>query len=106
MFKNLYYFYDKTYVDQSPIKVTNLYTLATNKGQLKNLNLKFDHIPEIMRAKLSSTLRNINKFKVEEMNKENIIYDEKNTYSEIFSKSMQSFRQLVSSSIPSRILIN
>jgi hypothetical protein len=59
-----------------------------------------------MRAKLSSTLRNINKFKVEEMNKENIIYDEKNTYSEIFSKSMQSFRQLVSSSIPSRILIN
>jgi spermidine synthase len=106
VFKNLYYFYDKTYVDQSPIKVTNLYTLATNKGQLKNLNLKFDHVPEIMRAKLSSTLRNINKFKVEEMNKENIIYDEKNTYSEIFSKSMQSFRQLVSSSIPSRILIN
>ena len=106
VFKNLYYFYDKTLVDQSPIKVTNLYTLATNKGQLKNLNLKFDHVPEIMRAKLSSTLSNINKFKVEEMNKENIIYDEKNTYSEIFSKSMQSFRQLVSSSIPSRILIN
>ena len=55
---------------------------------------------------MSSKLRNINKFKVEEMNKENIIYDEKNTYSEIFSKSMQSFRQLVSSTIPSRILIN
>jgi len=106
VFKNLYYFYDKTTVDQSPIKVANLYTLATNKGQLKNLNVKFDYVPEIMRAKLSSTLRNINKFKVEEMNKENIIYDEKNTYSEIFSKSMQSFRQLVSSSIPSRILIN
>ena len=106
VFKNLYYFYDKTYVDQSPIKVTNLYTLATNKGKLKNLNLKFDHVPEIMKIKLSSTLKNINKFKEEEMNKENIIYDEKNTYSEIFSKSMQSFRQLVSSSIPSRILIN
>ena len=105
-FKNLYYFYDKTYVDQSSIKVTNLYTLATNKGKLKNLNIKFDHVPEGMKTKLSSTLKNINKFKEEEMNKKNIIYDEKNTYSEIFSKSMQSFRQLVSSSIPSRILIN
>ena len=42
----------------------------------------------------------------QEMNEEHIIYDEKNTYSEVFSKSMQSFRQLVSSSIPSRILIN
>ena len=105
-FKNLYYFYDKTYVDQSSIKVTNLYTLATNKGKLKNLNIKFDHVPEGMKTKLSSTLKNINKFKEEEMNKKNIIYDEKNTYSEIFSKSMQSFRRLVSSSIPSRILIN
>ena len=106
VFKNLYYFYDKTYVDQSSIKVTNLYTLATNKGKLKNLNLKFDHVPEGMKTKLSSIIKNINKFKEEEMNKKNIIYDEKNTYSEIFSKSMQSFRQLVSSSIPSRILIN
>ena len=106
VFKNLYYFYDKTYVDQSSIKVTNLYTIATNKGKLKNLNIKFDYVPEGMKTKLSSTLKNINKFKEEEMNKKNIIYDEKNTYSEIFSKSMQSFRQLVSSSIPSRILIN
>ena len=104
MFKNLYYFYDKTYVDQSPVKVANLYTLGTNRGQLKNLNVKFDHIPESMKTKLSSTLKNINRFKEEEMNKKNIIYDEKNTYSEIFSKSMQSFRQLVSSSIPSRIV--
>ena len=106
VFKNLYYFYDKTYVDQSSIKVTNLYTLATNKGKLKSLNFKFDHVPEGMKTRLSSTLKNINIFKEEEMNKKNIIYDEKNTYSEIFSKSMQSFRQLVSSSIPSRILIN
>ena len=106
VFKNLYYFYDKTYVDQSSIKVTNLYTIATNKGKLKNLNIKFDYVPEGMKTKLSSTLKNINKFKEEEMNKKNIIYDEKNTYSEIFSKSMQSFRQLISSSIPSRILIN
>ena len=106
VFKNLYYFYDKTYVDQSSIKVTNLYTLATNKGKLKNLNLKFDHVPEGMKTKLSSTIKNINIFREEEINKKNIIYDEKNTYSEIFSKSMQSFRQLLSSSIPSRILIN
>ena len=106
VFKNLYYFYDKAYVDQSSIKVTNLYTLATNRGKLKNLNFKFDHVPEGMKIRLSSTLKNINEFKEEEMNKKNIIYDEKNTYSEIFSKSMQSFRQLVSSSIPSRILIN
>ena len=105
-FKNLYYFYDKTHVNQSTIKVTNLYILATNRGQLKNLDFKFDHVPKVMRAGLSSTLKNINRFKEEEMNKENIIYDEKNTYSEIFAKSMQSFRQLVSSSIPSRILIN
>ena len=106
VFKNLYYFYDKTYLEKSSIKVTNLYTLATNKGELKNFNFKFDHVPEDMKIKLFSTLKNINKFKEEEMNKKNIIYDEKNTYSEIFSKSMQSFRQLVSSSIPSRILIN
>ena len=106
VFKNLYYFYDKTYLEKSSIKVTNLYTLATNKGELKNFNFKFDHVPEDMKIKLFSTLKNINKFKEEEMNKKNIIYDEKNTYSEIFSKSMQSFRRLVSSSIPSRILIN
>ena len=106
VFKNLYYFYDKTYLEKSSIKVTNLYTLATNKGEFKNFNFKFDHVPEEMKIKLYSTLKNINKFREEEMNKRNIIYDEKNTYSEIFSKSMQSFRQLVSSSIPSRILIN
>ena len=106
VFKNLYYFYDKTYLEKSSIKVTNLYTLATNKRELKNFNFKFDHVPEGMKIKLYSTLKNINKFREKEMNKKNIIYDEKNTYSEIFSKSMQSFRQLVSSSIPSRILIN
>ena len=106
VFKNLYYFYDKTYVDQSSIKVTNLYTLATNKEKLESLNIKFDNVPEGMKTRLSSTLKNINIFREEEMNKKNIIYDEKNTYSEIFSKSMRSFRQLVSSSIPSRILIN
>lgn len=106
VFKNLYYFYDKAYVDQSPIKVTNLYILATNKGQLKKSEVKFDYIPKVMKIKLSSTLQNINRFKQEEMNEKHIIYDEKNTYSEIFSKSMQSFRRLVSSSIPSRILIN
>ena len=106
VFKNLYYFYDKTYVNQSSIKVTNLYTLATNRRELRNMDVKFDLIPKVMRAKLSSTLKNTNRFNKEEMNEEHIIYDEKNTYSEVFSKSMQSFRQLVSSSIPSRILIN
>ena len=105
VFKNLYYFYDKADLGESGHS-SKIYTLLQQIGQLKNLDLKFDNVPKVMRAKLSSTLRNINKFKVEEMNKENIIYDEKNTYSEIFSKSMQSFRQLVSSSIPSRILIN
>ena len=70
------------------------------------MDVKFDLIPKVMRAKLSSTLKNTNRFNKEEMNEEHIIYDEKNTYSEVFSKSMQSFRQLVSSSIPSRILIN
>ena len=35
-----------------------------------------------------------------------LIYDEKNNYSEIFSRSMTNFRKTVSISIPSRILIN
>ena len=40
------------------------------------------------------------------LNNEYLIYDEKNSYSKIFSKSMTNFRKIVSMSIPSRILIN
>ena len=40
------------------------------------------------------------------LSKEQLVYDEKNNYSEIFSQSMTTFRKIVSLSIPSRILIN
>jgi len=62
IFENVYYFYDKSYVEQSTIKVANLYILATNNKDILN--------------------------------------------SEIFSKSMTTFRKIISLSIPSRILIN
>ena len=59
-----------------------------------------------MRKKVFSILKNRNKFKINNLNNEYLIYDEKNNYSRIFSKSMTTLRKTVSLSIPSRILIN
>ena len=106
IFKDIYYFYDKSYVQQSPIKVANLYILATNNEGILNSKIEINNIPKNMNKKVISILRNRNKFEMTNLNNEYLIYDEKNSYSKIFSKSMTNFRKIVSMSIPSRILIN
>ncbi len=106
IFEDIYYFYDKSYVQQSPLKVANLYILATNNKGILNSKIKINNIPKSMRKKVFSILKNRNKFKINNLNNEYLIYDEKNNYSRIFSKSMTTLRKTVSLSIPSRILIN
>ena len=105
-FEDIYYFYDKSYVQQSPLKVANLYILATNNKDMLNSKIKINNIPKSMRKKVFSILKNRNKFKIDNLNNKYLIYDEKNNYSRIFSKSMTTLRKTVSLSIPSRILIN
>ncbi len=106
IFKDVYYFYDKPYIQQSPIKVTNLYILATNNKDIFNSKIRINNIPIIMKKKVISILKNRNKFEMTNLENDYLIYDEKNNYSEIFSRSMTNFRKTVSISIPSRILIN
>ena len=106
VFNKVYYFYDKEFMIKTNIKTTNLYVLATNKNKLNNLDIKFENIPKKMRHRVISTLRNLNKFSKKNTHKKYILYDEKNNYSHLFSKSMSNFRKLISMSIPSRILIN
>ena len=106
IFKDVYYFYDKSYIKQSTIKVANLYILATNNKDILNSEIKISDIPKSMTKKVISILKNRNKFEMTNLQDDYLIYDEKNNYSEIFSKSMTTFRKIVSLSIPSRILIN
>tara|TARA_B110000967_G_C18845147_1_gene541544 strand:- start:52 stop:1677 length:1626 start_codon:yes stop_codon:yes gene_type:complete len=106
VFKNIYYFYDKIYVDQAILKTTNLYILASNKKGHKKIDIKLKNVPNNMQPKILHTLKNINKFKKENFNKENVLFDENNRYSKIFSKSLASYRKLISNVIPSRILMN
>ena len=106
VFKNIYYFYDKIYVDQAILKTTNLYILASNKKGYKKIDIKLENVPNNMLPKILHTLNNINKFKKENFNKENVLFDENNRYSKIFSKSLASYRKLISNVTPSRILMN
>ena len=106
IFKKTYYFYDKNYIQTSPIKVANLYILATNNDDELSSKIEISNIPKSMNKKILSILGNKNKFEITDPNNSYLIYDEKNSYSEIFSKSMTTFRKAVSLSIPSRILIN
>ena len=106
VFKNIYYFYDNIYVDQAILKTTNLYILASNKKGHKKIDIKLKNVPNNMQPKILHTLKNINKFKKENFNKENVLFDENNRYSKIFSKSLASYRKLISNVIPSRILMN
>ena len=62
IFKDIYYFYDKSYVQQSPIKVANLYILATNNKDIFNSKIRINNIPIIMKKKVNSILKNRNKF--------------------------------------------
>jgi len=106
IFKDVYYFYDKPYIQQSPIKVTNLYILATNNKDIFNSKIRANNIPISMKKKSNFNLKNKNKFEMANLENDYLIYDEKNNYSEIFSRSMTNFRKTLSISIPSRILIN
>ncbi len=106
VFKNIYYFYDKIYINQSNIKVSNLYILASNVDKFDNVNITLKNVPKSMRDKVYYTLKNINKFKNKDYIKENVLYDENNKYSKIFSKSLTSYRKLIGNSVPSRVLMN
>ena len=106
VFKNIYYFYDNIYVDQAILKTTNLYILASNKKGYKKIDIKLENVPNNMLPKILHTLNNINKKKKENFNKENVLFDENNRYSKIFSKSLASYRKLISNVTPSRILMN
>jgi len=106
VFKNLYYFYDDVNLARSNLKVSNLYILASNQKELRNLNIKLENVPASMKDKIYHTLKNVNKFKSEKFNKENILFDENNKYSKIFSRSLESYRKLIGAAVPSRILMN
>ena len=104
-FKNIYYFFDKEFVEKTGLKITNLYVLVTDKGKIKNLKIDYSQIPQFLRKRVFSTLSNIKKYNNKNYSR-NVIIDEMNNYSHLFAKSMYSFRKLISTSIPSRILIN
>ncbi len=104
-FKNIYYFFDKELVEKTGIKITNLYVLVTDKREIKNLKIDYSKIPQVLRKRVFSTLGNIKKYETKDYSRY-VIIDEMNNYSHLFAKSMSSFRKLISTSIPSRILIN
>ena len=104
-FKNIYYFFDKELVEKTGVKITNLYVLVTDKREIKNLKIDYSQIPQVLRKKVFSTLGNIKKYETKDYSRY-VIIDEMNNYSHLFAKSMSSFRKLISTSIPSRILIN
>ena len=104
-FKNIYYFFDKELVEKTGLKITNLYVLVTDKREIKNLKIDYSQIPQVLRKRVFSTLGNIKKYETKDYSRY-VIIDEMNNYSHLFAKSMSSFRKLISTSIPSRILIN
>ena len=106
VFKSIYYFYDDIHIKRSNLMVSNLYILASNQSKFKQTNIKLENVPKSMKEKVYRTLKNINKFKKEEFNKEHILYDENNTYSGIFSKSLENYRETIANLVPSRILMN
>ena len=106
VFKNIYYFYDDVYLKKSNLKVSNLYILASNQLKFKQTNIKLENVPQSMKDKINRTLKNTNKFKNDKFNKEHVLFDENNTYSKIFSKSLETYRKEIANLIPSRILMN
>tara|TARA_B100000579_G_C22824378_1_gene852307 strand:- start:89 stop:1720 length:1632 start_codon:yes stop_codon:yes gene_type:complete len=106
VFNSVYFFYDKEFITKTNINTSNLYVLATNKEKINNMNIELQNIPKNLRSRVISTLKNLNKFDKENYQNKYVLYDEKNNYAHLFSKSMSSFRKLISSSTPSRILIN
>ena len=102
-FDNLHYFHIPD------AEVNNLYIIAGKNGtskRVQGLNLSLDSIPKDIKPIVIQILKNAKKFKKEDFNDQNILYDEKNQYSIIFAKILPKFRKLVHSFVPSRILIN
>ena len=90
-------------------EVGNLYIVAGKNGtskRVEGLNVSLDFIPKGIKPKIIQVLRNAKKFKKEDFNDQNILYDEKNQFSIIFAEILPKYRKLVTSSVPSRILIN
>ena len=77
----------------------------TDKREIKNLKIDYSQIPQVLRKRVFSTLGNIKKYENKDYSRY-VIIDEMNNYSHLFAKSMSSFRKLICTSIPSRILIN
>ena len=94
------------HVKKSNLKISNLYILASNQLKFEQINIKLENIPKSMKEKVYRTLKNTNKFKNEKFNKEHVLFDENNTYSEIFSKSLETYRKAIANLVPSRILMN
>ena len=86
-----------------------MYIIAGKNGtskRVQGLNVSLDFIPKGIKPTVIQVLKNIKKFKKEDFNDQNILYDEKNQFSIIFAKMLPKYRKLVNSSVPSRILIN
>ena len=58
-FKNVYYFFDKELVEKTGVKITNLYVLVTDKTNIKDLKIDYRQIPQALRKRVSSTLKNM-----------------------------------------------
>ena len=86
-----------------------MYIIAKKNGTSKKVEgfkLDLDYIPRGIKPKVIQVLKNVKKFKKEDYKYQNILYDEKNQYSIIFAKILPKYRKLVTSYVPSRILIN
>ena len=102
-------FDDLHYFHIPDVKVNNLYIIAGKNGtskRVQGLKLSLDSIPKGIKPTVIQILRNAKKFKKENFNDQNILYDEKNQFDIIFAKILPKYRKLVTYSIPSRILIN
>ena len=102
-------FDDLHFFHRPGFEVANLYIVAGKKGtskRVQGLNISLDFIPEQIKPTVVQIIRNAKKFKKEDFNDQNILYDEKNQFSIIFAKILPKYRKLVTSLVPSRILIN
>jgi len=106
VYGNIYYFYNKNLVKDKKIKTTNLFIVAFDKPLTQNITFDFEDVPENILKIVFGNLRNSNKFKSNNYNKDMVISDGGNNYSYLFAKSYISFRNLVVKFTPSRILIN
>ena len=102
-FDDLYFFY------RPGFEVGNLYIIAGKNGtskRVQGLKVSLDSIPKGIKPTVIQILKNAKKFKKEDFNDQNILYDEKNQFSIIFAEILPKYRKLVNSLVPSRILIN